>query len=72
MRQCGASRGAEQAAAVFNSHSTGLAVARSLGLRGIPVFALDRDSKGVALVPRYTGVAGLCPYPLENEEGLIA
>ena len=62
----------QPAAVVFNSHITGLAVARSLGRRGIPVIALDRDPKGVALVSRYIAIAGLCPNPLEDEEGFIA
>src|SRR5262249_13696025 len=63
---------ARPAAITFNSHITGLAVARSLGRRGVPVIALDRDAKGYALASKYTTVAGLCPNVLEGEAGFIA
>ena len=59
------------AALVFNCHITGLAVARSLGRRGVPVIGLDRDPNGYGLHSRYTTVAGLCPYPLDDERGFI-
>ena len=59
------------AALVFNCHITGLAVARSLGRRGVPVIGLDRDENGYGLHSRYTTVAGRCPYPLEDERGFI-
>lgn len=59
------------ASLVFNCHITGLAVARSLGRRGVPVIGLDRDEKGYGLHSRYTTVSGLCPYPLEDERGFI-
>ena len=59
------------AALVFNCHITGLAVARSLGKRGVPVIGLDRDEKGYGLHSRFTKVAGRCPYPLEDENGFI-
>ena len=60
-----------QAAIVFNCHITGLAVARSLGKRDVPVVGLDQDEKGYGLHSRYTTVAGRCPYPLEDERGFI-
>src|SRR5215813_5595724 len=63
---------ARPAAITFNSHITGLAVARSLGRRGVPIIALDRDAKGYALASKYTTVAGLCPNVLEDEEGFVA
>ena len=59
------------AAVVFNSHITGLAVARSLGRRGVPVIALDRDPKGYALASKYVTVAALCPNVLADEEGFV-
>ena len=59
------------AAVVFNSHITGLAVARSLGRRDVPVIALDRDPKGYALASKYATVTALCPNVLEDEEGFI-
>jgi len=59
------------AAIVFNCHITGLAVARSLGSRGVTVIGLDSDSAGLGLHSRYTRVAGRCPYPLEDERGFI-
>ena len=58
-------------ALVFNCHITGLAVARSLGRRGVPVIALDRDENGYGLHSRHTLVAGRCPYPLDDERGFI-
>src|SRR5262245_26253179 len=63
---------ARQAVVIFNSHITGLAVARSLGRRGVPVIALDRDAKGYALASKYTTIAGLCPNVLEDEASFIA
>jgi D-aspartate ligase len=59
------------AALVFNCHITGLAVARSLGRRGVPVIGLDRDESGYGLHSRYATVAGRCPYPLDDERGFI-
>jgi len=59
------------AAIVFNSHITGLAVARSLGRRGIPIIALDRDPTGYAIASKYTTVAGLCPNVLADEDAFI-
>jgi predicted ATP-grasp superfamily ATP-dependent carboligase len=59
------------ASLVFNCHITGLAVARSLGKRGVPVIGLDRDENGLGLHSRYTTVAGRCPYPLDDERGFI-
>ncbi|HLG17303.1 MAG TPA: carboxylate--amine ligase [Blastocatellia bacterium] len=64
--------GTEQAAAVvFNCHITGLAVARSLGRRRVPVIGLDRDGNGYGLHSRHTTVAGRCPYPPEDEAAFI-
>jgi predicted ATP-grasp superfamily ATP-dependent carboligase len=60
------------AAVVFNSHITGLAVARSLGRRGVPVIALDRDPKGYALTSKYATVTALCPNVLADEQAFIA
>ena len=59
------------AALVFNCHITGLAVARSLGRRGVPVVGLDKDSSGYGLHSRYTTVAGRCPYPLDDERAFV-
>src|SRR6185369_4759179 len=61
----------QPAALVFNCHITGLAVARSLGRRGVPVIGLDRDDSGYGLHSRYTTVAGRCPYPLDDERAFI-
>ncbi len=59
-------------AIVFNSHITGLAVARSLGRRGIPIIALDREAGGYGLASRYVTVAGRCPNVLADEDAFIA
>jgi D-aspartate ligase len=61
----------QPAAIIFNSHITGLAVSRSLGRRGVPVVALDRDQKGYALASRYATVTGRCPNVLEDETQFI-
>jgi predicted ATP-grasp superfamily ATP-dependent carboligase len=58
-------------ALVFNCHITGLAVARSLGRRGVPIIALDRDTKGFGLHSRFVTAAALCPYPLDDERAFI-
>ena len=62
----------KHAAIVFNSHITGLAVARSLGRHGVPVIALDRDPKGYALASKYVTVSALCPNVLADEDAFIA
>jgi predicted ATP-grasp superfamily ATP-dependent carboligase len=59
------------AALVFNCHITGLAVARSLGKRGVPVVGLDQDENGYGLHSKFTAVAGRCAYPLDDERGFI-
>ncbi len=59
------------AAVIFNSHITGLAVARSLGRRGVPVVALDRDAAGYALASKYVTASALCPNVLEDEAGFV-
>jgi D-aspartate ligase len=58
-------------AIVFNCHITGLAVARSLGRRGVPIIALDRDDRGFGLHSRFVTAAALCPYPLDDERAFI-
>jgi predicted ATP-grasp superfamily ATP-dependent carboligase len=58
-------------AVIFNCHITGLAVARSLGRRGVPVVGLDRDPNGLGLHSRFTTLAARCPYPLDDEPGFI-
>ncbi len=58
-------------AIVFNCHITGLAVARSLGQRGVPVIALDRDAKGFGLHSRFVTASARCPYPLDDERAFI-
>ncbi|MCM3006969.1 hypothetical protein [Priestia koreensis] len=58
-------------AIVFNSHITGLAVARNLGKEGIPVIALDRDGRAYGLQSKYANIAAYCPNPLVDEDGFI-
>lgn len=58
-------------AITFNAHITGLAVARSLGSRGVPIIALDRDERGYALASRHTAVAGYLPSPLDDEDAFV-
>ena len=59
-------------ALVFNCHITGLAVARSLGARGVPVIALDKDERGVGLHSRHVAVRGRLPSPLDDEGAFVA
>lgn len=59
-------------AIVFNSHITALAVARSLGKRGVPIIALDREPDGYGIASRYVTVAGKCPNVLTDESAFIA
>lgn len=58
-------------AIIFNSHITGLAVARSLGSEGVPIIALDRDGRAYGLHSKYVSVAALCPNPLTNEREFV-
>ncbi len=59
------------AALVFNAHITGLAVARSLGARGVPVIALDKDDRGFGLYSRYVAARAHLPSPLDDEEAFV-
>jgi len=59
-------------ALVFNCHITGLAVARSLGARGVPVIALDKDERGFGLHSRHVAVRGRLPSPLDDEDAFVA
>ncbi len=58
-------------ALVFNCHITGLAVARSLGARDVPVIALDKDERGVGLHSRHVALRARLPSPLDDEEGFV-
>jgi D-aspartate ligase len=60
------------AAIVCNAHITGLAVARSLARRGVPVIALDREPYGVALASNAITAAAVCADPIGHEEEFIA
>jgi len=59
-------------ALVCNAHITGLAVARSLAARGVPVIALDREPDGVATRSSTVDLAGEVTYPLDDEAGFRA
>jgi D-aspartate ligase len=60
------------AAIVCNAHITGLAVARSLARRGVPVIALDREPHGVALASNVVAAAGVVADPISQEAEFIA
>src|SRR3954447_9522271 len=60
------------AAIVCNAHITGLAVARSLARRGVPVIALDREPAGVALASNAVAAAAVCADPISQEDAFIA
>ncbi len=59
-------------ALVFNCHITGLAVARSLGSRGVPVIALDKDERGFGLHSRHVALRVRLPSPLDDEDAFVA
>lgn len=60
-----------QPAITFNSHITGLAVARSLGKKGIPIISLDRDGRAYGLSSKYVKIAAFCPNPITNEREFV-
>lgn len=59
------------AALVFNCHITGLAVARSLAARGVPVIALDPDPRGLGQASNAVRERLPCPNPLDDEAGFV-
>jgi D-aspartate ligase len=59
------------AAIVCNAHITGLAVARSLAKRGVPVIAIDREPHGVALASNAIVAAAICSDPIASEAAFI-
>lgn len=61
----------QPAALIFNTHITGLAVARSLGGRGVPVIALDRDERGYGLYSRHVAMRGRLASPLDDEDRFV-
>ncbi len=56
---------------ICNAHITGLAVARGLGRKGIPVIALDREDRGLAFSSKYVTQRGICPNPVVAEKAFI-
>lgn len=54
-------RAGRPAALAFNTHITGLAIARSLGRRGVPVLGLDREPGGLGHRSRYLVALAQCP-----------
>src|SRR6187402_1177618 len=59
------------AAIVCNAHITGLAVARSLARKGVPVIAIDREPYGVALGSNVVTAAAICSDPISRESQFI-
>ena len=60
------------AAVVCNAHITGLAVARSLARRGVPVIGLDREPHGLALGSNALAAAAVCHDPIGQEAEFVA
>lgn len=60
------------AAVTMNTHTTALAIARSLGRRGIPVVGLDKEPGGIGQHSRYLSALGRCPGPGADGEELCA
>ncbi|WP_349410216.1 hypothetical protein [Pseudalkalibacillus sp. SCS-8] len=56
---------------ICNSHITGLAVARGLGRKGVPIIALDREDRGLAFSSKYVLHRGVCPNPVVAEKAFI-
>jgi D-aspartate ligase len=68
-----AANGYERPAAIIcNAHITGLAVARSLARRGVPVIGLDREPYGVALASNALVASAVCADPIAKEAEFIA
>jgi len=60
------------AALVMNMHITGLAVARSLGRRGVPVLGLDKERGGLGQHSRHLSGLGLVPGPEVDDGAALA
>lgn len=58
-------------AIVISSDTTGLAVIRSLGRRGVPVVALYYDANNHGYVSRYVRERGRVPHPERREEEFV-
>jgi predicted ATP-grasp superfamily ATP-dependent carboligase len=58
-------------AIVCNAHITGLAVARSLARRGVPVIGLDREPYGVGLASNALVAAAVCHDPIAREGDFV-
>jgi len=54
-------------AVILSSHITGLAAARALGARGVPVTAVYYDPKDMGYVSRYVTRAVPAPHPVHEE-----
>jgi predicted ATP-grasp superfamily ATP-dependent carboligase len=59
------------AAVLLGAQVTGLAIARSLGRRGVPVLALDPDCQALAAASRFVVGSGPLPSPLEDEPAFV-
>jgi len=57
-------------ALVMNSWISGLGVIRSLGVKGVPVLALDPDPLAIGLYSRYARKV-ICPDPLLSEKAFV-
>lgn len=61
----------QPAAVLLGAQVSGLAVARSLGRRGIPIIALDPDPRAIAGASRFVTAMGRIPNPVNDEEGFV-
>jgi predicted ATP-grasp superfamily ATP-dependent carboligase len=59
------------AAVILGAQVSGLAVARSLGRRGVPVIALDPDCQALAATSRFVVGSGVLPSPLADEAAFV-
>jgi predicted ATP-grasp superfamily ATP-dependent carboligase len=58
-------------AIVLSSHTVGLAVIRSLGKEGVPVYVVYFDNNDMGYVSKYVKKAFLVPDPETDESGFI-
>lgn len=58
-------------AVVISAHTTGLAVIRALGERGVPVYALCYDPADIGCASKYVKRAIAVPHPETDEEGFL-
>ena len=58
-------------AIVLSSHTMGLGVIRSLGIKGVPVYVFYYDKKDMGYVSKYVIKSVYCPHPEKEEYNFV-